>query len=374
MAILLITPGLKLRDGITAHSLNLIGGWLEAGIPVYAANPGSFVIKGEVLLNSREELSQYLAGTKPAEPFNLSEIKFESAVVQYAISTYWLRTWALNRWIINNRETPIVLCCHEPTREIALLRAIGRMIYLRAISASSKVVTFSEVGRQSLRDISKTPIQVLSLGVPEVDTSRGSGRKTPHLLLFGYYLPDKGFELGLAAVLDALRKVPGSLHLTVVASLRERVGSSRIFSRRDRRNFEEFLSSFRDAEREFPESFEIREYLTQDQLMTQLDRTDYLLLPYLKMTNSGVAVTAKAHGLPVIASSLTSLKEAFGHSAIYIDNHSIDGWSARLNELASEEDWKVGRLSSREMLVEMRGRESSREIAKTIISPLSEEG
>jgi glycosyltransferase involved in cell wall biosynthesis len=48
-----------------------------------------------------------------------------------------------------------------------------------------------------------------------------------------------------------------------------------------------------------------------------ISKSDYLLMPYLGITNSGVAVTAKAHGIPVVASDLDPLIEAFGDTGIY---------------------------------------------------------
>ena len=58
--IALITPGLLIRDGISAHSINLVRGWLEAGHQVVVLNPGRFWLVGEVFFDSLSEFDLYL--------------------------------------------------------------------------------------------------------------------------------------------------------------------------------------------------------------------------------------------------------------------------------------------------------------------------
>ena len=365
--ILLISPPLRARDGISAHSINLLRGWLSLGYVVQVAHPDIFSIKNEVQLRSEGELNEYLLSGIKIHPMDRQPDHFEQVVIQYAISSYWLQTFLINHWLKKLSAKKRILLCHEPSRELALLGKFGQLIYGEAIKFSTKVCTFSQLGSEALSKFTTHPISMVPLSVPSLADSPGSGGEVPHLLLFGYYLEEKGFEVGLAAVVDALRKAPNSLHLELVVSPRQRLGSARIFAFRDRRAYAKFSQKVREAADQFPTQIVIHGYLTDRELTELLNRTDFILLPYQAITNSGVAVTSKAHGVPVISSPLSPLRQALQDSAIFAGGMDAASWSAELINLTSDLQWRKIRNSLASKAIRSRSQESASKIAAKII-------
>jgi glycosyltransferase involved in cell wall biosynthesis len=185
--------------------------------------------------------------------------------------------------------------------------------------------------------------------------------------MLGYYLSDKGFELGLDSFISTLRESNARIKLTVIVSLRERFGSARMFSARDRRDFENFQSRLLKARAEFPENIDVFGFLTDDELTHVIESSDYLLMPYSSITNSGVAVTAKAHGIPVISSDLKPLMEAFGIAGIYFESGSALDLTAKLKLLVENPNWSADRKTRSTQMVEMANIDSVRRVAVSIV-------
>jgi glycosyltransferase involved in cell wall biosynthesis len=87
----------------------------------------------------------------------------------------------------------------------------------------------------------------------------------------------------------------------------------------------------------------LNDFLTTEELEKALDRADFLLLPYSKITNSGVAVNAKSQGLPVISSNLLPFLETFGDSGIYVKDGSVKNWSKTIQEIITNPNWRISR-------------------------------
>jgi glycosyltransferase involved in cell wall biosynthesis len=341
--ILFVTPALRLRDGITANSINFMRGWLESGFQVLVLNPGRFGFQSEGLFSSTEDFDSYLIGSYKQPSTNERAFAGDTAVIQYAISTYWFRTYWIHKWLKSTLSTNLILCCHEPTREMQILGWVGKRIYKNAFDKSSKIVLFSKQAGPLVKTLTATKMQVYPLPVPVKSISIGSQSEYPHFLMLGYYLKDKGFELGLNSFLEALKTNPSSIVLSVIVSVRQRVGSAKIFSWRDRRDFRKFEIQLEQAKRNFPRNIQIFGYLSDDKMQNIISKSDYLLMPYLGTTNSGVAVTAKAHGIPIIASYLEPLVEAFGDISIYFKAGSEIELKAQLESICSNSQWRIER-------------------------------
>jgi len=366
-SILLISPPLRIRDGISAHSINLLRGWLSLGYSVQIANPYLFSLRNEVHLKSEVELNEYLLTGKKFHSMKIKPKNFELVVIQYAISSYWLQTFTLNRWLKRSLAKKRILLCHEPSRELAILGKFGEFIYSQAIKFSTKICTFSQSGEEALTRFTKSPVSMLPLSVPSISESVGSNDRVPHFLLLGYYLKEKGFEIGLESVLETLLKSPESVHLDLVLSPRQRLGSARIFSSRDRRTYESFIQKVKAAVQEFPDQIALRGYLDDQELTELLNRIDFILLPYLSITNSGVAVTSKAHGVPVISSPLPPLRQALEGFALFPTDTDASSWSKELLDLSSNGEWREIRARLSATSIHFRLTESSAKIAARII-------
>lgn len=339
--IAILTPNLHQRDGIAAHSINLISDWLEADLCVKVFNLGRFGLELEVELIGVESLIIHLRKTEKSVKKIFPDLNFEVMVVQYAISSYWFRILVLNRFLASKQQIKIHLLCHEPVREILILKDIGRYFYRRALSKSSKAFVFSSEAFTCLNSLTKTQVTKISLSVPKKNQSIGSGGKYPNFLVMGYYLKDKGFETGFKAFVDAFVKTKVKMTLSLVVSMRQRSGSARFFAPRDRRNLRDFRKLVFAFQDRFPGVVEWNDFLPAEALEKAIDRADFLLLPYSIITNSGVAVNAKAQGLPVISSDLAPLVEAFGDDGIYVNNGSIESWSQVIQRITLDPKWRL---------------------------------
>ena len=364
--VLLITPSLRLRDGITANSHNLILGWLESGFEVLVMNPVKAGIQIEGLFASVSAFDSYLGGERADLSVTASEFAADTAVIQYAISAYWLRTYWIHRWLKSTSVKSLVLCCHEPVRELQVLKLPGKLIYRSAFKRSSKVVLFSEHAGWLVRTLTSNKVEIYPLPVPLRRVSKGSRSNYPHFLMLGYYLKDKGFEMGLQSFTTTLKDANVPIVLSVVVSLRERVGSARLFSRRDRRSFEDFHVQLMKAKNDYPENIQIFGYLTDTEMESVVLTSDYLLMPYLDISNSGVAVTAKAHGIPVISSDLKPLVEAFGKAAIFFKAGSSIDLQDKMAEIINGSNWKFDREQRSMEMIALAGASATPQVAVNI--------
>jgi glycosyltransferase involved in cell wall biosynthesis len=337
--IAILTPNLHQRDGIAAHSINLISDWLEEGLCVQVFNLGRFRVEFEVELIGSKSLKNYLRNIGKSERKKCSDKNFQVMVVQYAISSYWFRILILNSYLSSKQVSKIHLLCHEPVREIIMLKGLGRYIYRRTLSKSSKAFVFSSEAFTCLNALTNTQVIKISLSVPKKNRSMGSGASYPNFLLMGFYLKDKGFEKGFEAFVEAFLQTKVQISLTVVVSTRQRFGSARIFSPRDRMNLRNFRKSVFDFHDKFPGIVEWNDFLPVEALEKAIERADFLLLPYSVVTNSGVAVNVKSHGLPVISSDLAPLVEAFGGNGIYVNDGSIESWSQVIQKIVLDLNW-----------------------------------
>ena len=98
-----------------------------------------------------------------------------------------------------------------------------------------------------------------------------------------------------------------------------------------------------------------------------ISSSDYLMMPYLDITNSGVAVTAKAHSIPVISSDLKPLIEAFGESAIFFKASSSTDLQAKLESLATNSKWKIDRERRANQMLDLAAKASTAAVAVDII-------
>lgn len=339
--IAILTPNLRQRDGISAHSINLISGWLEAGFCVQVFNLGRFKVEFEVQLVGIESLNTYMRRVESYKRKKNPKNNFDVMVVQYAISIYWFRILILHRYLHRHQGFNFYLMCHEPIREILILKSLGKYIYKRALSKSSKTFVFSSEASACLNNLSNTRITKVPLVVPKKNRSTGSNNRHPNFLLMGYYLKDKGFERGLEAFVDAFVETRVQTTLTIVVSTRQRFGSARIFARRDRKNLRNFRKLVITFQNRFPGVIEWNDFLLTEELERAIERVDFLLLPYSKITNSGVAVNARSQGLPVLSSNLEPLIEAFGDDGIYIKDGSVESWSEAIQKIILNPNWRI---------------------------------
>jgi glycosyltransferase involved in cell wall biosynthesis len=100
-----------------------------------------------------------------------------------------------------------------------------------------------------------------------------------------------------------------------------------------------------DFQNRFPGVVEWNDFLPAEDLAKAIEKADFLLLPYSRITNSGVAVNAKSQGLPVISSELAPLIEAFGKDGIYVNDDAIEMWSQVIQKITLDPNWRLLRAT-----------------------------
>ena len=63
----------------------------------------------------------------------------------------------------------------------------------------------------------------------------------------------------------------------------------------------------------------INKYLTDEEFDSLMSSHDYLLMPYLEATQSGIAAASIGYELPAIVTKVGAMEEQFGSAAIYMD-------------------------------------------------------
>ncbi|MEO5874196.1 MAG: glycosyltransferase, partial [Streptosporangiaceae bacterium] len=154
--------------------------------------------------------------------------------VQFAVAAFGSRTPAVLRFLAG-LPVPVVATVHEVTRDVALLRGPGRVLYRRLAARCDRIVAHTgEAAR--LAGERAVVIPHFCAPPPPATVTAGELRErfglgTARLLLsFGFIHVDKG----LGDLVRALAASDGADMLVVAGTVRRRTGLFRLFEARDR--------------------------------------------------------------------------------------------------------------------------------------------
>jgi len=250
--------------------------------------------------------------------------------VQFAVAAFGTRTLALLRWLKalkRDLAVPVVVTMHEVTRDTALLRAPGRVLYRAIARQCDLIIVHTQTARATVTESGiGLPAKVVVVPHPAARPPDGSIRQSdlrerfglghlPILLAFGFIHVDKGLQ-DLVQALGVLRHAEswsaGEPRLVIAGVVRRRDGPMRIFEVPDRLHLRMVLRQARRTG--VRDQLILTGYVPDAEVADWFRAADAVVLPYRRIEESGVAGIAVALRAPVLASRVGGLAEQFGES------------------------------------------------------------
>jgi glycosyltransferase involved in cell wall biosynthesis len=316
--VLFVTPYPPPADGIGTHSQMLVAA-LRERVEVAIAAPGGGPGEAGVhrVLGLRDG---------PARAALLDRFRPDAVYVQFAIAAFGAALPGLDHLVrlARARGIRVVTVFHEPERDIAALPVAGAAIYRRIAEGTDVPVVLAAPARTALAAAGIGTGGVISLphGVPELPAvSAGEverariryGLRGRVVLALGFAHPDKGADVLAQAAPLLLPAVPDAT-IAIAGAPRARRGLFRLFGRADARH----LAAVREATAWAGERVRFCGFVADDDLPAVLAAAAVMVLPYRRITQSGIAHLCVAGTVPVVASRLDGLIATLGEGALYV--------------------------------------------------------
>ncbi|GAA2723335.1 glycosyltransferase [Actinocorallia aurantiaca] len=305
MRILHIGPYPPARDGIGVYTRTLAGALTARGheTAVVSARPHP---------SSPPEVMAALGD--PALPEKTARFRPDVVHLQFAVPAFGPRTPAVLR-LLDALDAPVVATLHEAARDLALLRAPGRMLYRRLTDRCAALVVHT---RDAQRAAGPKAVLIPHFcapppppaTTPDALRERFGLGSAPVLLAFGFIHVDKGLDV----LVDALRSLQAPVTLVVAGTVRGRTGPFRLMELRDHLHERGVRASIRRHGLENRVVF--TGYVPDEEVAAWFAAADVAVLPYRKAAQSGVAHLALAMNVPVVATGVGGLRELFGSSTV----------------------------------------------------------
>ncbi|WP_217915585.1 glycosyltransferase [Miltoncostaea marina] len=345
MRILTVAPYPPSRDGIGDYAAALTGAMSAAGHEVRVVTP-------RFATAAPAEVIGALAGPREGGDVALRRVAaFAPDVVhvQFAVAAFGTGVPALLRFIAEVRAAtgaPVVVTAHEVTRDTAMLRLPGRLLYRRLCAGAARVLVHTGAAARALVD--EVGVDAARVAVvphhrrppPEPAVAPGELRARHGLgdarvlLAFGFVHVDKGLD-DLVAALAALRaRRPDALtgvRLVVAGTVRPRSGAFRAFEARDRLHLARVRRAI--AREGMGELVRFTGYVPEGEVAPWFGLAEALVLPYRRIEQSGVGSLAAALGVPVVASRAGGLAEDFGDPRWTHEPGDREGLAAAIERL-----------------------------------------
>lgn len=217
----------------------------------------------------------------------------------------WSPLPVIDRWAIRTLRgrVPVVLTLHDSNPYQGGAKWLMRQGYAGLLKAVDAIIVHTRQALHRIEAIGVDPAAVhhiphglLGEGAAVSPTRRGSSRERLVLLQFGKIKPYKGVDLLLAALALLPHEARRRLDVRIIGKpYMDISGLERYVDAHELRSCVTFRFEFvsdPEAERQFAEAHAI-------------------LLPYREIDASGVAMTAIARGLPVLATAIDGFRELF---------------------------------------------------------------
>jgi glycosyltransferase involved in cell wall biosynthesis len=336
-------------DGIAKHSSHLVHAWDSAGHSVLVLSPGKQRGLAEAEhTGANSKISRVLRLTLRRRTWD-EIVTFEPdiVIVQFAIAALSVNLWPVLSILkrFSHLPIPVVVTYHEPAREYNLIGPVTRRIY-RAVARGTDVpIVFTSAGRQALiesglfDDAAEVPLG--TAGVTEIsndDISRVKDRyllREPLVLTLGFTNFDKGADVLIDAA-SAISEVRGNnVQFLIAGSPRTRRGVLRLMGRRD-------LKCQRQLERRaqgLPHvNIAFSGYVAPEDVAALLFVADVVVLPYRRITQSGVANLALSSRSVIVSSDLPGLRSDLGDAAKYVAVGDARAMAEQIASLLGDEN------------------------------------
>ena len=348
--LLLVSPWPPPADGIGAHS-QMLAGALADRVGVAVAAPGERD-GGDVhrVLGLRDGAARAAL---------LDQLQPAALYVQFAIAGFGAALPGLEHLLrlARARGIRIVTVFHEPERDLAALPVLGRAVYRRLAALSDVPVVLAEPAGTALvaAGVEAERIVAIPHGVPSLPdvtaadverVRRRYGLRGQVLLALGFVHPDKGADV-LAGAAPAVLPAAADVTLAIAGAPRRRRGAFRLFGRADARH----LAELRAATAWAGDRIRFCGFVPDDDQPALLAAATAMVLPYRRITQSGIAHLCVAGAVPAVASQLPGLQATLGDGARYVPPGDAPALAAALRQVLADEP---GRARQRAALVERR--------------------
>jgi glycosyltransferase involved in cell wall biosynthesis len=344
--ILLLSPYEPPPDGIASHSSRLVAAWDSAGHSVLVVSArGGWGLEQMERIGSRSTLLRSLRLFPNRRTW--SEIaKFEPdvVIVQFAIAALSTNLWSVKLICdrLHAKGIPVVVTFHEPAREYNMLRFLTRAIY-RAVSRVTDVpVVFSSAGYRALHEtgLFNNVVEVThgtkgieSISNRELDDVRVLfDVRKPLVLTLGFTSFDKGADIFIDAAKIISKNRNGNVQFLVAGTPRRRRGVFRIMERRDNKCQRRLINQ---AERLGNVEISFSNYVADENVAALLHLADVVVLPYRRITQSGIANLALSSQSVIVCSDLPGLRNDLGDAASYIEVGDTTALAKEITNLLS---------------------------------------
>ena len=321
------------KGGITQYTYNLVQALNEAGPGFSAAIVGAK--KYELIDSPRNfELIQLFNRFK-TNPFALLNFFLKKVqdqdIVHFQLSSYPILILNLIRLMQWFKETKIIVTAHNvvshetfPVTRNALLKIYRKADNLIVHANQNK----TDLNRQFQIDLDK--IEVIPHGNYEFANS--TGKKQPrskndpnfNLLFFGFIRAYKGLDILLEALKIVIEKNQ-NIRLQIAGKPKE--AFQKYQQMIDTLGLSEYINLHLD-------------YVAVPQMESFFENTDIVMLPYKRISQSGIIFLAYAFGKPVIASSVGGLPEVMddGQSGLLVPAEDAAALAQAILKLANDPD------------------------------------
>lgn len=200
-------------------------------------------------------------------------------------------------WLFRLFGKKVVYTVHDGIMHYGEEDRLGQWIMLKSVAAATEVIFLTEaVKNRVLPQIkTKATFHVIPHGIFELDGIQFAKPyvEKPVLLFIGRISRYKGIEL----LLEALEQIDPALYDKCIIA-----GKS---------NYPIFPKLT-------PQIEFIDKYLSEDEIVSYLNQSHIMIMPYLEASQSGVATLAIAAEMPVVACSVGGLPEQLSDGAIWV--------------------------------------------------------
>ena len=302
----------------------------------------------------------------------LERFRPDAVYVQFAIAGFGAALPGLDHLLrlARRRGIRVVTVFHEPARDIAALPGLGAAIYRRIGALTDVPVVLAGPARDALeaagidtRLAVSVPHGVPALAIPsacDVERVRARyGLRGRLVLSLGFVHPDKGADVLAGAAPVLLPAVPDAT-IVIAGAPRARRGLFRVFGRADVRH----LAALRAGTAWSGDRIRFCGYVADDDVAGLLAAATVMVLPYRRITQSGIAHLCVAGAVPAVASRLPGLRATLGEGAVYVPPDEPDALAAALRDVLDDD---AGRARQRAALVERREAWSPGAVADRIV-------
>jgi glycosyltransferase involved in cell wall biosynthesis len=257
----------------------------------------------------------------------IAKFEPEIVIVQFAIAAISTSLWSVKLLCDRLRAQGIrvIVTFHEPNREYNMFGFLTRAIYRSVSRATDVSVVFSPAGYQALHDtglfsdVVEVPHgtkEVESISNQELDDVRVLfDVRKPLVLTLGFTSFDKGADIFINAAKIISNNRDGDVQFLVAGAPRRRQGIFRIMERRDKKCQRQLIDQAKglgNVELSFSD------YVANEHVAPLLHLADVVVLPYRRITQSGIANLALSSQSVIVCSDLPGLRNDLGDAALYV--------------------------------------------------------